>query len=960
MPESFTQASFNAGEWSPNLYTRVDMQKYRSAAALLSNFFVDYRGGASTRVGTKYVLQAYQPQNPVRLITFQASYSAGYVLEFGSYNSSSGYIRFYNNGQPIVETAFNITAATNANPCVLTITGNNYALNDWIYITGVAGMTQLNGRYFQVIGVSGASITLGTLSGANLNSATYGTYTSGGTAARVYTIDSPYSTADNLRLLKVAQSINQMVICHPNHPAYVLLLSSPTNWSLSTISTGATVAPPTSVTVTSTFSSGTAWYYSYVVTAIDSKGQESLPSTAGTFAANATLRITAGTNIISWAASAGAVAYNVYETTLSGFGAIPAGVGYGFIGTCQGTSFVDTNIAENFTESPPIPQSPFSGFPIASIAIGTAGSYAGGSTAPTISFSGGGVLVSAQVILQFGALSISLPGGGSNNQNWSIGDVIPLQYGIKITVTGLIGGLDHAISSATISSAGAFSGVTLPSSVNAIGGEGTLNGVGITTWSVVGTQISNGGAYATTPTAVISSGAATATPTLGAGNGNPTVPGFVQQRLVLAGLINYPATFYMSQPGQYFNFNISNPVQANNAIQGTLVSGALNTIKSIVGSAAGMIIMTDKASWLVNGGSSGSAITPFAIVANPQSFVGANDVPPIVANYDILYVQAKGSAIRDLAFNIYFSVFTGNDISTQSSHLFYGYTIQEWAWAEQPYYLVQAIRSDGTMLSLTYIKEQDFIAWSHYTTAGSFQSVSSVTEVLSTGAIVDAVYTVVSRVVGGVTVQYIERFAERSLSAGASAAWTVDAGLQYTGAGALSFIGAEQLAGLTVTGLATDNLGNTSVITPFTMPATGFFTLPSPPAVGATNYTTVTIGLGYTCQFQTLPLEIGEPSIQGKVKKIQAVDIRVKDTLGLQIGSSFSTVVNMKDLILGNVSSALTGQPNQIVTGLVTGDAKTILDPTYTVPGQYCIQQTLPWPATILGAFPQFVTEDRR
>ena len=47
MGEIVAQASFNSGEWSPNLYARVDLQKYHSGAALLENFYVDYRGGAS-------------------------------------------------------------------------------------------------------------------------------------------------------------------------------------------------------------------------------------------------------------------------------------------------------------------------------------------------------------------------------------------------------------------------------------------------------------------------------------------------------------------------------------------------------------------------------------------------------------------------------------------------------------------------------------------------------------------------------------------------------------------------------------------------------------------------------------------------------------------------------------------------------------------------------------------------
>ena len=59
----------------------------------------------------------------------------------------------------------------------------------------------------------------------------------------------------------------------------------------------------------------------------------------------------------------------------------------------------------------------------------------------------------------------------------------------------------------------------------------------------------------------------------------------------------------------------------------------------------------------------------------------------------------------------------------------------------------------------------------------------------------------------------------------------------------------------------------------------------------------------------------------------------------------------MKDLVRGNVSSMLTGQAVQVVTDLVTGDAKTFLSPTYTVPGQYCITQPNPYPATVLASF---------
>jgi hypothetical protein len=206
-------------------------------------------------------------------------------------------------------------------------------------------------------------------------------------------------------------------------------------------------------------------------------------------------------------------------------------------------------------------------------------------------------------------------------------------------------------------------------------------------------------------------------------------------------------------------------------------------------------------------------------------------------------------------------------------------------------------------------------------------------------------------------VQYVERIAERTFPAGLQDAWCVDCGIEYIGTAQTAFTGAQFLGGATVTGLQTDDQGNTTVITPFVMAATGAFNLPAPPAP-ATGYVKVILGLGFTAQLQTLPLELGDPTVQGKVKKINHVDVRVADTLGLSIGSSFNNLVAMQDLVVGNVSSMLTGQDTQIVTGLVNGDARTFLDPTYTVPGQYCIQQSLPMPASILGVIPNITVGD--
>lgn len=960
MSEPIIQASFNSGEWSPKLFARVDLAKYRSGAALLQNWFVDYRGGASTRPGSRYVLQTRltNTANPPRLIPFQASTNVGYALEFGA-----GYIRFFFDGAPVLETGLAINAATNANPCVINVPGNTYAIGDWIFIAGIVGMTQLNGNYYQITNVAGAAITLADLFGNPVNSTAFGVYVSGGTASRVYTITSPYAAAD-IKLIKYAQNVSQMVLCHPSYQPYVLTLISATNWTLLPIVIGSTATAPSSFTTAFTGISAGSVGYSYVVTSIDGNGDESSPSAAVNFTNLQDMRSVAGSISISWVAVPGAVAYNVYKTDVSYFGSVGTGQQYGYIGTVTspGNAFVDTNITPDFSISPPIARNPFLGQGIASVTVNTPSTY---TTVPGVSATGASSTIAATLaaILQVQGTP-TVPGGGGGS-GYHVGDLVSFTNGVVLivaTVSGTAVATWQPVSTAP-SNRGSVSGQGATVPTNPVAQSSTSGtGTGATanlTWGVGQVQVLNSGAgYLATPTITFSAGAAAATATLSNNsNGFPAVPAFFQQRLILAGPTASPQTLYMSQPGQYYNFNVSNPTQATDSITATLVSGQLNTIKSFVPQTSGLLALTDRASWIINGGSPGSAISPSALVANSQSFNGVSDVPPIVANFDVLYVQAKGSIVRDSSYNIYANVYTGTDITILASHLFFGFSIVGWAWAEEPFKVVWAVRSDGTMLNLTFLKEQDFIGWTHSITAGLYQSVCVVTEAGTTEGTVDAIYTIVQRTINGVTVQYVERVVERIFSSGYSGAWCVDAGIQYVGSPVLNFSGAPHLANTTVTGLATDNLGNVTVITPFVMPVSGQFSLPAPTPPGATGYTTVTVGIGYNCDLQTLAIDIGSPTIQGRVKKINDVVVKCSETLGLSIGSSFSSLVPLKDTVLGAISTMLTGQLNQTVTGLVTGDARQALDPTFTVPGQYCIRQSNPLPATVLGVIPALVVE---
>lgn len=72
-----------------------------------------------------------------------------------------------------------ITGATKANPCVLTCTAHNFVVGDVVSISGVVGMTQLNGNKYVVSAITVNAITL-----FEVDSTDYGTWVSGGIAAK--------------------------------------------------------------------------------------------------------------------------------------------------------------------------------------------------------------------------------------------------------------------------------------------------------------------------------------------------------------------------------------------------------------------------------------------------------------------------------------------------------------------------------------------------------------------------------------------------------------------------------------------------------------------------------------------------------------------------------------------------------------------------------------------------------
>jgi len=89
--------SFNAGEVSPYLYNRWDIQKYQSACKTLQNALPMVEGGVRKMPGTVYVCLSAESGKKSRLIPFVHSSGQAYALEF-----THRKIRVFANDGPVV------------------------------------------------------------------------------------------------------------------------------------------------------------------------------------------------------------------------------------------------------------------------------------------------------------------------------------------------------------------------------------------------------------------------------------------------------------------------------------------------------------------------------------------------------------------------------------------------------------------------------------------------------------------------------------------------------------------------------------------------------------------------------------------------------------------------------------------------------------------------------------------
>lgn len=429
--------------------------------------------------------------------------------------------------------------------------------------------------------------------------------------------------------------------------------------------------------------------------------------------------------------------------------------------------------------------------------------------------------------------------------------------------------------------------------------------------------------------------------------GWPAAGDFFEDRFWLAGSEDFPDLFAGSVTGAYETFSQTDTfgeVLDDSAVVGRLNSRRLSRIRWMSSDARGLLLGTGSEEYTL-ASPSDEALTARNIRARPATRRGSADVEPVRIDNQALYVQRSGRAIREFAFVFEADGYRSPSMSQLASHLG-AVPFVEMEYAAEPHSLVWVRRSDGSLVGLTYNRDENVVGWHQHNLSGA--EIESLAVVPQSDQLQDALWVVAKRTVNGQTRRYIERLTRFwDFDTELEDAHFVDSGLRYRGGDTDTVYGLQHLEGEEVYGLA-----DAKPVGPFTV-TDGAVTLP----FAAAN---VVMGLGFDSEGIIPRLENGaaDGTAQGKAKRIHSLVVSVWRSFNGEVGvwnAQEERYIYEPLEYPGNFDEF---EDVELYTGLI---GPFVPAPGYDMDGRIAFRRpkSSPLPFNIVAIMPQLHTQDR-
>jgi len=256
--------------------------------------------------------------------------------------------------------------------------------------------------------------------------------------------------------------------------------------------------------------------------------------------------------------------------------------------------------------------------------------------------------------------------------------------------------------------------------------------------------------------------------------GYPAALTFFEERAVYGGSIYQPQTVWLSESGNYDNFEEG--TKDSDSFWRTLSSDKRNGIRWMA-SLEALVVGTNGGEWRIRAKATDEEITPTNFNARQQTPYGAKRIQPLQVGDAILYVDSVGRKIREMTYRDDKLKYVSPDLSALAEHItLSGITCI--AHQKNPDSIIWCVLDNGKLLSMTYERDQNVVAWAVHIIGGISVVVESVSVI--PGDDEDEVWITVARTVNNDTARTVEQLQPR-VDVDLEDAWFLDSGLGFEG-----------------------------------------------------------------------------------------------------------------------------------------------------------------------------------
>lgn len=190
---------------------------------------------------------------------------------------------------------------------------------------------------------------------------------------------------------------------------------------------------------------------------------------------------------------------------------------------------------------------------------------------------------------------------------------------------------------------------------------------------------------------------------------------FFEERLYWAGTDNNPQTMWASKSGDFLNMDQGTGLD-DESVEFTLATDDVNVIRWMKASDV-LLVGTVGGEFKLHG--NGNPVTPSNVRVVQETKYGSSTVTPVTSGRAVLFNQRATKKIRQMIFDLNVEGYVAPDLTILAEDIT-GDGITHMAYQQEPDSIIWAVRDDGTLIGLTYQRDQQVVAWHQHPIGGYF------------------------------------------------------------------------------------------------------------------------------------------------------------------------------------------------------------------------------------------------